>query len=211
MANQNSPHGFALLGSTQSTNFSAQCFMMEIPSADTSTYAIGDAVLTAAAGGADAANPWGTFGIPQIQKMTAAAGIANAIARGVVIAMFRNPYQLDFNFVPASKAQNYYVIVHQDPYGEYEMQLDGSASYAGTMIGMNANYNNVLVQTPAAPGFTMLSSASIVASTTASTNTFPLKILSVAQRPNIATGLYVPLVVTWNTHELKTTTGTTTG
>lgn len=195
MANQNSPHGFAIATQEQSNNFNAQCHMYEIPSSDgTNTYSIGDIVASAA--NSDASNPWGTFGIPAITKPTGTPNVA-AIPRGVIVSIFRNPFNLDTVFVPQVKANNYYALVCDDPYIVMEAIPDGGASFsATTWPNNNTGFNQSAVNAATL-------SNSTVSSAPATTSTFPLKIISVAQRPNISTGLYVPLLVMFNTHELK--------
>jgi hypothetical protein len=183
-------------------DYNSQCHMYEIPSSDgTNTYSIGDAVKSLAAGGADASNPWGTFGIAQVVKCT---GATTELARGIVVGMFRNPFNLDQPYVPQTKTQNYYVMVMDSPNIVMEILPDGNNSYVSTWVGANATYTVTAAQ--AAP--LNISTTVLNTTTPAATIGFPLKILGVAQRPNIATGLYVPLLVAWNSHELMST-GTT--
>ena len=195
MPNQNSPHGFAILTQEQSNAFNAQCHMYEIPSSDAAnTYSIGD--LVASANNSDASNPWGTFGIGAITKLTGAPN-TTAIPRGVVVSVFRNPFNLDTVYVPQVKAANYYVLVCDDPYVVMEAIPDGANAYAQTgWVNMNSGFNQSAVNAATL-------SNSTVYSVPTTTSTLPLKIIGVAQRPNVSTGLYVPLAVMFNTHELK--------
>jgi hypothetical protein len=211
MANQNAPFGFAPRITGQGNDFNAQCHMYYIPVADASAYYIGDAVktFTAGAGGfgsgatadADAGNIWGTFGIQRVQKST---GVNSERSRGIIISVFRNPFSLDTVYVPATKTINYYVLVMDDPYIEMEIQGDNAAAFTTQLIGYNALF------TPAAPsGISPVSATVLATGTVATTNTFPLKVKGVAQRVNVANGPYLPLIVGWNTHELKGDTGST--
>ena len=200
MPNQNSPHGFAILAQEQSNAFNAQCHMYAISSADNSnTYSIGDVVASAAAG-ADASNPWGTFGISFVTKPTGAPNVA-AIPRGVIVSVFRNPFNLDTVYVPQVKAANYYVLVCDDPYVVMEAIPDGTNAYDARYVNSNTGFNQSAVNAATLSNSTVASIAG--GSLPQTTSTLPLKILGVAQRPNVSTGLYVPLVVMFNTHELK--------
>lgn len=212
MANQNAPHGFSLTASRQSNDYNAQCHMYEVPSTDaTFTYAIGDPVQTigGTTGGSDLSNPWGTFGIAQVSKCPS-AGAATMLARGIVVGIFRNPFALDYTIVPLTKTQNYYIMVHDDPYGQYEIQGDNAGATTATWVGQNAQCNLTNAQTFAAPGFNGLSNVSLNTASILSTNTLPLKIMGFSQQVNLTNGAFIPMIVTWNTHELKTATGTTT-
>jgi hypothetical protein len=211
MANQNAPHGFSLAATQQSNDFNAQCHMYAIPSTDaTYTYAIGDAVQTigGTTGGSDVSNPWGTFGIAQVSKCPS-AGAATMLARGIVIGIFRNPFALDYTIIPQTKTQNYYVMVHDDPYGQYIIQGDNAGATTATWVGSNAQCNLTNAQTFPAT-YSGLSSVTLNTGAIATTNTLPLKILGFSQQVNLTNGAFIPFIVTWNTHELKTATGTTT-
>ncbi|SRR6266404_3467098 len=211
MANPNAPHGFAPLITAQSNDFNAACHMYYIPSADVAAYYIGDAVKSYTQGAtafgststsdADAANIWGTFGIQRVQKTT---GVDAERARGIIVSVFRNTSNLDSVFVPATKTQNYYVLVMDDPYIDMEIQGDNAAAFTTKLIGNNALY------TVAAPtGISPVSATVLATATVAATATFPLKIKGVSQRVNVSNGPFLPLVVGWNTHELKGDTGST--
>ena len=204
MPNQNSPHGFAILATEQSNSFNAQCHMYAIPSTDaTNTYSIGDSVKSVTTGSADTSNPWGTFGIQMLTKATGASG---DIPRGIIISVFRNPFNLDTLYVPQVKAANYYVLVCDDPNIVFEAIPDGNNAYSGLWIGANAVYTQNAVNAATLSNTVINSTATTGIGSNAA---FPLKIIQVAQRPNVSTGLYVPLVCTWNLHELRTGTGTT--
>lgn len=214
MANPNAPHGFAPLITGQANDFSAQCHMYYIPAADTSAYYIGDAVktFTAGAGGfgsgatadADAGNIWGTFGIQRVQKCV--GGATTERSRGVVISMFRDPFSLDTVFVPATKTKNYYVIVMDDPYVQMEIQANNAAAVTAQLIGLNATF---VVAAPTGISPVSATVLDTVTTAPAATNTLQLKILGVSQRVNVSNGPFLPLIVGWNTHELKGDTGST--
>lgn len=199
--NANAPHGLSPAGTQLGVDLSMACHMYSILAADTSTYSIGDIVISG--GSSDASNPWGTFGIPTVAKV---ATSNTAVCRGIVVGMFRNPFALDFPYVPATKTQNYYVMVYDDPYAQFEAQMDNTA-FSASWPGLNVGFNAVLVQSaPLNISTTTLNGASASPGTAA---TLPIKMLSVVQRPNVATsGSYMPMLCTWNSHELKSV-GTT--
>lgn len=219
MANQNAPHGFAPLITGQSNDFNAACHMYYIPAADAVAYYIGDVVKTFTQGAtafgststsdADAGNIWGTFGIQRVVKSTGGPGATGEKNRGIVVSVFRNTFNLDSVFVPATKAQNYYVLVMDDPYINMEVQANNAAAItapATGLIGANATF------VVAAPSGISPVSATVLDTTTTVPNvtaTLPLKILGVSQRVNVSNGPFLPLVVGWNTHELKGDTGST--
>lgn len=206
MANPNAPHGFAPVITAQGNDWNAKCNLYFIPSTDGSAYYIGDAVKTfsqSATRGldADTGNIWGTMGIQRVQKST---GANSERSRGIIVSMFRDPFNLDTIFIPATKTKNYYVLVMDDPYAVFEIQGDNAGTLPYPSIGSNALY------TPAAPsGISPVSATVLATGTIATTNTFPLKILGVAQRINADDSAFTPLIVTWNTHELKGDTGST--
>jgi hypothetical protein len=214
MANQNAPHGFAPLITGDANDFNASCHMYYIPAADAAAYYIGDAVKTFTAGGggfgsgatadADAGNIWGTFGIQRVQK--SAGGATTERSRGIIISVFRNPFSLDTVNVPATKTIPYYVLVMDDPSIQMSIQANNAATWATALIGLNATF---VVAAPT--GISPVSATVLDTVTTppAATNTLQLKILGVEQRINAANGPFLPLIVGWNTHELKGDTGST--
>jgi hypothetical protein len=202
MANPLSPHGFSVLAANGAFDYSSQCHMYEIPLSDaTNTYAIGDAVKTITGGGSDTSNPWGTFGIPQVVKCT---GATTELARGIIVSVFRNPYALDYTYVPQVKLQNYYVMVADDP--NLVMEIMGDNTAAGVTagwIGGNATYNATAAQTIPTGLTSVLSTMTLTTGTIAGTVGFPLKVLGVSQRVNVSNSANTPFIVTWNAHELK--------
>jgi hypothetical protein len=203
MANPLSPHGFSVLGANGAFDYSSQCHMYEIPSSDaTNTYAIGDAVKSVTAGGSDTSNPWGTFGIPQVVKCLG-TGVATDLARGIIVSIFRDPFALDYTYIPQTKLHNYYVMVADDPNLTMEIMADNAGAVTATWIGLNALYTVTAAQTVPTGITSILSTTVLATGTIAGTSTFPLRVLSVSQRVNVSNSANVPLIVTWNSHELK--------
>lgn len=196
--NANAPHGFSPIGTALGVDLSSACRMYYVPSTDnTNTYSIGDVV--ASTNTSDSSNPWGTFGIPGVVKV---ATTTSAVVRGIVVGMFRNPFALDTAYVPVTKTQNYYVMVYDDPFAQFEAQMDSTAfnaNWPGQNVGFTVTAANAAVT----------SNTVLTGSTVNTTSTLPVKMLAVMQRPNVATsGSFMPLLCTWNSHELKSV-GTT--
>lgn len=192
MANPLAPHGFSPVISIQSNDWNAACHMYEIPSTDGVAYYIGDVVKPVAL--ADTGNIWGTMGIAQVVK--AAASDTNYL--GVVVSVFRNPYALDQVFVPATKTQNYYVLVMDDPFAQFEVMANNTTTLATTVIGKNATF------AVAAPtGISPVSATVLDVTTSGTGSTLPFRVLGIAQRINADNTANTPLIVTWNAHTFK--------
>jgi len=112
MANTNKPFGLApvrVLGSVEQ----GQTTRYYIPSTDNNAYYLGDAVISAAVG--DAA------GTPGVSKATAGTETLRGVIVGVEPANQNQPalagttLNLERTSIPASKSQNYYVYVDDNP------------------------------------------------------------------------------------------------
>jgi len=117
-----------------------------------------------------------------------------------------NAVNLNVQFVPATKANDYYILVADDPDLVFEIQGDNAGTLnpatggtGGTpVVGANAGY------TVAAPTGTSPVSATVL--TTASintTSTLPLKIIGLPYRPNVDFTANTPFLVVINVHELQ--------
>lgn len=202
MANLNRPNGLSPVGNLQGGSWNQQGRLYCIPSTDaTSTYAIGDIVKTA--GSADA------NGIPNVAKATASdvplgiiVGIRTADAG---VSLVGSTLDLANNFVPKTKARNYYVYVVDDPMVVFEVQFD-STNVAAADLHKNAALTITADQTstltPSAPF------SSTVLTAPATTNTLPIRLLGLVQRVDNATGSYARVLAKFNTHEFGVGTGT---
>jgi len=198
MANMINNSGLTPLRAINGSPYNGQGNVYYIPSTDGSQYAIGDAVSTAAGGDAT--------GIPQVAKASSASGTP---LRGVVAGVFVVPptgptsavgttLPLEFISVPATKAKNYYVLIIDDPHVIFEIQDDGLNALTATSCNKNA-YFTVANQTYPQ----QLSGTTLTTGTVATTNTFPLKIIGLVQRPNNNFGTSARWQVMINQHEFQ--------
>jgi len=199
MANTNTPWGFALLRGGGATPYGQQTTLYSIPTSDsTNAYYMGDAVKAATGGD--------TNGYPNVVKTTGTEAI-----RGVIIGIYpTQPYiaysgasaalALEFNYVPATKANPYYVMVADDPNIIWMMQDDGITT--ASLVAASCNFNAQYTVTNGAT--TVSASASVILSSSmASGNaTYPLKLLGLAQLANNAFGAYAKWQVRINVSEL---------
>lgn len=192
MANRNAPFGLSPLGYLNGSPWNGQAQMYCIPSSDsTNAYAIGDPVVLA--GSADA------NGIPTITLAT--AGYGNAIT-GVIVGAGglvyggpgANPTNLNTTVVPVTKAQNYYVLVADDPNILFLAQEDSVGNnLAATDVG-----SNIDLVSGSNSGF--LSGWMIDSSTANTGATRQLQLVRLHQVKDNAIGQYARWVVRINNH-----------
>jgi len=191
MANVNQPSGLSPVGYSTGSTWNGQSRRYCIPSSDSNAYAIGDPVTLA--GSADA------NGVPTITLAT--AGTANVIA-GVIVGtggiayggMSANPSNLDSLVIPATKTKAYYVDVADDPYIEFQIQDDASATLAATDI--SSNYNLV-----AGTNNGYVSGWQLAANSSNTGATRQVQILRLAQVPNNTIGQYAKWIVRIVNHQ----------
>ena len=191
MANLNAPFGFsAVIYGTSGVN-NQQQRVYYVPSTDTSAYYIGDTVVTI--DGGDAA------GTPAVAKATSGQA-PRGVVTGVLIANPNNPsiqgtnLDLTTTSVPASKSQNYYLLINDDPDQVFMIQGD-STTFVTTDMNKNASY------TVAAPSISNQMSATVLTGTTTS-STAALKIVGIEPIPGNALGPYVRFFVLFNNSEM---------
>lgn len=191
MANVNQPKG---LWPTQYLNgapWNGQARLYFIASTDANAYAIGDPV--ASSGSAD------TNGVPGVTLATAGAG--NAV-RGVIVGcgtaegLMADPNNLNTTVIPATKSQNYYVMVADDPNILFEAQEVGTGTaLTAAEVGLNANLlagtNN---------GYQ--SGWQIDNSGEGTGATLQVRLMGLVRRQQNAFGAYAKWLVKINNHEL---------
>lgn len=108
------------------------------------------------------------------------------------------------NWYPGSiNAADLYAEVIDDPLALFKIQADGAV--AQTRVGCNA----ALIQTAVGNDTTGISGLQLQASSLATTNTLPLRVVDFGQAPNNAVGdTYTEVIVRLNTHLHLTATGT---
>lgn len=131
--------------------------------------------------------------------MTVEQADANDVCIGVVVSVEPNPDNLMQNYRLASTGR--YVYVADSP--DLVMEAQSNGTTATTTVGLNVNF---VVGTGST---TTGQSAMQVDTTTAdTTNTLPLVILGFVQRVDNEVGVAsAKLLVAFNTHQLKGTTG----
>lgn len=167
MANVNAAFGLAVYrgGSAYASN--QQGTVYSIPTSDTANaYYMGDVVKAAASGDTD--------GFPNVTKITNGT---DAI-RGVIVGIYQpgmfptvsiqgQPLTLETNYIPATKAAVYHVLVNEDPTTIYVAQDDGVTT--ANLVAASCNLNSSLsiangATTNSASGTTLLSSSFAVTS-----------------------------------------------
>jgi hypothetical protein len=222
MANVNAPHGLQPVEDMSGRPYAGGFNLYWIPAADTSAYYVGDCVSTLTGTGSTALGS-DVNGIPQCRKLTGAQ-TATAI-RGVIIGFQvapigvgagqsqGNAVNLNIQNVPATKANDYYAMVADDPDLVFEIQGDNTTTLnpatggiGGTpVIGANAGYT---VAAPSA-AYQPLSATVLTTASINTTATLPLKIIGLPYRPNVDFTAYTPFLVIINVHELERGPGST--
>ena len=220
MANPNAPHGLQPVQNSSGVAYSGGGNLYWIPSTDAVAYYVGDIVTTIGTTSGSDAN-----GVPQV-KRAANGAVTSQQIRGVIVGIQvapigvgigavsnANAVNLNVQYVPATKANDYYVIVADDPNLIFEIQGDNSTTLnqatggAGStpIPGSNAGYNQAAPSNVNGP----LSGSTLTTGSFATTSTLPLKVLSLPYRPNVDYTANTPFYVMINTHELGHGAGTT--
>jgi hypothetical protein len=173
-----------------------------IDSGDGNAYYPGDAVLSYA--GADA------FGTPRIVKAT----VGTETLRGAIIAIYAfNPVRgtqvagslPQTLYAPATKTQNYYAMVADDPATIFEITDDGLT--VGSLVAANANKNFTLtIAAPTSPQ--QMSATVMLSSSLATTSTFNMKAMGLAPIQGNVFGAQARWLCMINCHELGHGPGT---
>jgi hypothetical protein len=201
VTNQNKPSGLTPVKYMNGAEWNGQAQMYFINNADTNAYYPGDLVSPLA--GLD---QWS--GLPTI---TLTVSGTNTIVQGVAIAFgasptttssnrggpIINPVNLNLTSVPATKTQNYFALVVDDPNVIFEIQETGAGTTAATSLSYtNATKNAYFVYAAPATGVAVsgttldngVSSGHVPAVTAASP--YFLRMLGLSQKIDPQTGLY---------------------
>ena len=183
MANVNAPFGAAVYKGGGSYASNQRASIYSIPTSDSSNaYYMGDEVKAAASGDVN--------GVPNVTKITNGTDAIRGFIVGIIPAgTFPNPQMfpgassslsLETNYVPATKAVSYYVLVEEDPTTIFVMQDDGITT--ANLVAASCNLNASITVT--AGGTTNSSSGSVILSSSmATTSTLCLKLQGLAQGP----------------------------
>ena len=195
MANINRPKGLCPVQNSDGTPWSAGATLFAVASDASNTYAIGDIVMAAAGGDA--------LGTPYVTKWSgtvAAASLPVGVIVGIRVAdpsasLVGNSLSLEKTYLPLS-AGLHYVYVATDPMIYFTVQGD-STVWAASNLNNNVNVTITANQTTLGNGAPY---SNTVATSPATTNSLPLQIVGINQRPDNALGAYCELVVRWNVH-----------
>lgn len=208
MANTNKPWGLKPVKSLIAGDWDGRGNVYHIPTSDSSnSYYIGDVVKLAGTGDAN--------GIPDVVKYaagdaSAGSGINGAGPVGVIVAIGINPGGPYINandltklWAPATKAQDYYCLVADDPFLIYEVQDGGSGTaLAAADIGNNCNLTITANQTTGFVSGTILNNAS-----KAATIGLDVRLMGLSRIAGNGFGYYARWNVMLNSHAYKMTTG----
>jgi hypothetical protein len=199
MANSNTPFGLAVFRGGGSYASNQRGTLYCIPTSDsTNAYYMGDAVKAAAGGDGD--------GVPNVTLCAGTDPLRGAIVGILPVQPTRSgapgassSLALEVNYVPATKAKAYYVIVEDDPTTIFMMQDDGITAAKLVAASCNLNFSFTVTAgatTNSASGSVILSSSFAV------TNTLNMKALGLAQLPGNVYGAYAKWLCRINVSEL---------
>ena len=223
MANVNRINGFSPVGYLNGAKYTGQARLYAIPTSDTTaSYAIGDPVQSAGSCDSD--------GIPYIKKIPAASA-SSFVALGVIVgirvadpgvSLVGTSLSLEQLYLNAGTRTNVrYVYVADDPNllfeisggatatnltlakGRYNAGIGSFYSAADQTYAIDQNATVTTLTTSSPYSNVILSSATV-----ATTNTLPLSLLGLAQKPDNAVGAYSRILVRFNNHEFGVATGT---
>jgi len=158
---------------------------------------MGDTVKAAASGD--------TNGVPNVTKITNGTDAIRGVIVGIAPTLIGaqsiqgTALSLETNYIPATHGRIWYVLVEDDPTTVFMMQDDGitTANLVAASCNLNFNY------TVTAGSTTNSSSGSVILSSSfATTNTFSMKAMGLAQLPGNAYGAYAKWLCRINVSEL---------
>lgn len=211
MANTNAPFGLKPVKHIDGSAWNGAVSLYYIASTDTAAYYVGDAIKSASGVAGDTLT-----GAPAVTLAgTRNAALTSGNLRGVVVGIGTavntpagsypqpfDPTNLAAMFIPATKAQAYYVWVVDDPTVVYEAQTDTLAS-----APYNQNAPLFVANAPTAPK--VYSDSYVQGSAVGTTQALPLRILGGVWREGndlSGTAQYAKLLVKINQHELSNNT-----
>lgn len=195
MANTSKIAGLQPVGYMNGAQWNGQARVYYIPSSNTDAFAIGDPVDL---GGSADAN-----GVASVVLATAGnnsganMSIGPVVGAGTQYDVIGNINTPNSIIVPATKTQDYYVMIADDPFLIFQIQEGGSGSaLTAADVGKNADLksgtNNGYVS-----GWTMDNAA------TSTSANYQLKLLGLTQIQNNAFGTYAKWLVQINLHRFK--------
>ena len=193
MANADRPSGLTPVRYLNGTPWNGACTQYHVDSADTSVIAVGDPVKLD--GSAH------TNGIASVTLGTAAAtavGVVVAIGSVAGESVYFDPASPGVRVIPATKTQDYYVAVVDDPNVVFEIQeVSGGTALTSAAVGLNADF-------VAGTDNGYVSAFELNNVGEATTSTLNLKLLGLARKPDNAFGEHAKWLVLLNNHSFRT-------
>lgn len=194
MANRNAPSGLAPVSYLNGAPWTGGGNVYCIPSTSNQAFAIGDPVMLAGAVNA--------LGVQTIALATAGTGnqVLGAIVSGAGAPEYAAAYGIPQDapiVIPATKTQDYYVLVADDPNVIFRIQED---SVGGAIAAGDAALNHNLV---AGTNNGYVSSWMLDSSGAATTATLQMKIIRLAQVQGNAIGQYAQWDCIINNHAYR--------
>lgn len=194
MANVSKPTGLTPKRYLGGADWDGKVNFYSIDSGDGNAYATGDPVALSGTGS--------TGGIPGVTLGTAGNTIVGVIVSAGGVNPGGGPYldpnNLNTVKIPATKTQNYYVAVVDDPQVIFEIQ-EVNGPLAVTDIGLNANFQ----YNAPANAVNAYSGVLLNATGKATTSTLNLKIIRLVQRIDNALGAFAKWEVLINNHAYR--------
>jgi len=198
MANLNAPKGLVPSRYLDGSAWNGATNVYFIPQADTNQFNPGDAVKSAAVTDANF--------IPGVTKITNGTDTIRGVMVGVLSAgpgaqpsLVGTNLDLTIQNIPATKNQDYYILVVDDPSVLFEIQDDGSAVLSTSQMSKNAAFTVTNPTSPQQNSATVLAVSSI-----ATTQALPLRLMGAIQRAdNDPTLVNAKWLVKINQHELQ--------
>lgn len=189
MANVSRINGFRPVKHLNGSPFNGQVNKYNTTTGDATSLFIGDVAVIQGTADAD--------GVMNVKR-----GAANAVAVGVVVSIEPDPTNL--TLVHRSASTQRYVYIADSPDLVFEVQEDAvGGAMPTTSVGLNANF---IVGT----GSTITGQSAMQLDTDSAdtVNTLPLFIVGFVPRPDNEVGVAnAKVLVTFNTHQYKATTG----
>ena len=208
MANINRPKGLSPVQNVDGSPWSEGATLFAIPNDSSNTYAIGDIVALATGADAD--------GVAYVTKWSGTVS-ATSLPVGVIVgirvadpgtSLVGNSLSLEKAYLPLSSGLHYAYVV-TDPSTVFEIQGD-STTWAAANMNKNVNVTSLVGTTSGtagtitADGSASLGNSSPYSNTVAiapnTTNSLPLQVIGLVQRPDNGFGAYAALLVRFNVH-----------
>ena len=174
MANTNTPFGLQVLRAGGAYAFNAQGNLYVVTSVDTNAYYLNDAMVVGAGGDGN--------GVPAITK-SAGTGLLRGSLQAIYptyagTSLAGTALSLENTNIPATKTQNYYVLVDDDYTTVYMVQDDGITT--ANLVAASCNLNSSLT-VAAGASTTSPSGTVLLSSSFATTLGLPMKLFGLVQ------------------------------